>query len=77
MAKTTIGFGHTGHRKWQFILNGREGTIYETVTPNGIYLYDWKRDLGGVSTSMNVAQSDHHLSKQEVEAKARSRGHDV
>lgn len=74
---TPIGFGHTGHRKWQFVLNGREGTIYETVTPHGYYLYDWKHEVEGLSTSMCVAQSDHHLSKEEVEVKARAKEHKV
>ncbi len=70
---TQIGFKLSEHRKWQFTLCGKLGTISETVTPNGFYLYDWRYDVGGSTTQIGVAQSDHHLSKEEVEAKALAR----
>ena len=70
---TPIGFGHTGRRKWQFTLKGREGTIYKTVTPNGFYQYDWQHIGGDAGTRFNIVTDDHHLPKEEVEAKALAR----
>jgi hypothetical protein len=74
---TAIGFKPSEHRKWQFTLKGRKGTIFETVTPNGFYQYDWQHIGGDAPTRFNIVTDDHHLPKEEVEAKARAREHEV
>jgi hypothetical protein len=67
MTQTPIGFGAgAGHRKWQLILKGKEGTIVETVTQNA-YRYDWTYIASGGGSQLEIV-SPHRLSKDEVDA---------
>jgi hypothetical protein len=79
MGKTPIGCVRwtVVSRKWPYEANGRMGYIYETVIPNGLYIYDWQSEIADSVSQFGITQSDHRLEKAEVESKAIKRAEEL